>query len=243
MPTYGVLLRVYTPKAEEVPDRVKRATLHVRQIQEVAREFPRLKKTMLLVPRDHDCGKTAAALREAVEEFGTSVEVLDPPGYHSMEVLNEGVHALESHVSHAIIISGKALSYLTAKNLVTVDDAVSAGAKVAGLALPELAGIVRSGRIQNTFAVWDIEALTSVGGFDSKLDVEEVAPIIRLIRLYGPCVAPLECGGTGLDIHGSETAQARHEEVMRTKIEAQQHECERLEATFETIKAGVIIIW
>ena len=241
MPTYGVLLRVYTPKESEAEDRVRRAMVHVDKVQEVAREFPRLVHTTLIVPKDHDCGLTAPALTAAARAYDASVvSVIEPSGHHSMEALNQGVRKIYPHASHALIVSGKAMSYLT-KEVLTAFDAVSArGAKVAGLALPELADIVSSGRIQNTFAAWNLDALIRVGYFDSALGVEEVAPIIRMIREFGPCVAPIACADGALDIHDSETARERHREVMRTKIEAQELECARLRSSFEFIKTGVI---
>lgn len=240
MPTYGVLLRVYTPKLEETPDRVRRAVAHVEQARAVAEKFPRLAHMTIVVPRDHDCGETVRLLEAALKKHDAFVNVVNPEGHHSMEALNQGARAIYPHASHALIVSGKAMSYLTSETLAHFDEAFSRGAKVAGLALPELADIVREGRIQNTFAAWNLDALIRVGFFDSALGVEEIAPSIRMVREYGPCIAPIECDAGTLDIHESETARQRHEEVMRTKAEAQLRECERLGATFETLKAGII---
>jgi hypothetical protein len=239
MRRYGILLRTYTAKPEGVADRVIRATEHMEQVQLVWAAFPALVHTVLLVPKDYDCGQTAHELRGG--GFDDTVTVLDPSGYHSCEVLNAGVLRLrELGCSHALILSGKAMPYLTAENLLRIDAAFASGAKVAGLALPELADIVRAGRIQNTFAAWDIEALWEVGCFDCREDVEEIAPLIRLIGRFGQCITPLDCEGGLLDVHPSAEAQERHRTVMAGKLAGQNRECVRLGANFATIQAHVL---
>ncbi len=241
--TYGVLLRVYTPKPGEVAGRVERAMKNARQFLAVSKEFPALRRLLLLVPIDHDCGHTHQALfDEGIVDEGMSnqVEAYEFYGHHSCEVLNEGLCRLFSNVTHALIVSGKAMSYLTAQNLQAIDDAFANGAKVAGLAVDELRDTVLSGRIQNTFAAWDIKALQGVGVFDSKDGVEEIAPLIRLARKYGKCIAPIDVGKGELNIQDSQTARARHEEVMRTKTARQQVECDRLGTSFWLIKNSVM---
>lgn len=235
-------MRVYTPRSEEVPDRVERSLKHAHQIEVVREEFLALHRALFLVPQDHDCGQTAEALsqRFATEGFGFA-EVHAFSGHHSCEVLNEGLRALAGDTTHAIIVSGKALSpYLNVSSLLAIDQAFMDGAKVAGLATDELRDIVRAGRIQNTFAAWDIEALLDQYAFDSKEGVEEIAPLIRLARKFGRCIVPINVDGGALDIHSSETATARHKEVMATKIARQTAECERLGSNFEFIRNAIM---
>lgn len=236
--TYGVLLRVYTPKADEVAGRVERAVAHVRHFQAVQEEFPALKRIMLLVPSDYDCGYTAAALEVTLPELAH--DVLEVPGHHSCEVLNEGVGQLEFTDSNALIVSGKAMSYLTPAVMHGIDQAFADGALVAGLAIDELRDVVLSGRLQNTFAVWHIDALRGIGGFDSRTGVEEVAPLARLVKEYGKCIAPLDVAGGTLDIAESDTARARHAEVMSTKLSRQLAECERVGSSFDEIRSGIL---
>jgi len=240
--TYGLLLRVYTPKTQEVKARVDRALEHVKQVSIVRQDFKSLNRLMLLVPRDYDCGETVSALRRRLKDegFGARVSVFASHGHHSCEVLNEGLMELLGDVSHALIVSGKAMPYLTFAAMLAIDRAFVTGAKVAGLAVDELRSVVFSGRIQNTFAAWDIESLLQVGGFDSQGGVEEIAPLIRFARRYGKCIAPIEVGAGVLDVFATETARKRHEEVMATKLARQQAECDRLDADFKFIRDAVM---
>lgn len=240
MRTYGVLLRVYTASADEVPGRVSRAIEHLTDLYR-SRLTTGPKRVIVLVPADYDCGQTGEALRSRVHETGAPrdfASVIEPKGYHSLDVLNAGVRQLrEEGVTHGIILSGKAMPYARPRAFAAIDDACEKGALVAGLALPELADIVRAGRIQNTFACWNIDALTTVGAFDSALDVEEIAPIIRIGRRYGACIAPIEVGEGQLDVHASTEARERHRQVMDEKIARQHKECERLDADFAFIRS------
>ena len=240
--TYGVLLRVYTPKPEEVEGRVERAIKHIRQILAVSKEFPALRRVMILVPLDHDCKQTCQALLDRLELDGLSdhVEVYMPPGYHSCEVLNWGLAELSTNISHALIVSGKAVQYLTRDAMLAIDKAFDGGAKVAGLAVDELRCMVLDGRIQNTFATWDIRALIQSGKFDSMVDVEEIAVLIRLARTFGKCIAPIDVVSDSLDLHGTPTSRKRHEDVMRMKTGKQREECTRLGADFGFIQRSVM---
>lgn len=240
--TYGVLLRVYTPKAEEVAERVERALKHVRQILRVSKEFPALQRVVLLVPHDYDCGLVYRALwsRIATEWLKDFVAIYTPHGHHSCEVLNRGLTKLSRDVSHTVIISGKAMSYLTPSTMRAIDGTFADGAKVSGLAVDELRDIVLAGRIQNTFAAWENESLIKVGAFDSKLGVEEIAPLVRMVKKFECCIAPIDVVTGKLEVLASETALARHHEVMTTKIERQQQELKRVDSNFDEISAGIM---
>lgn len=240
--TYGLLLRVYTPKAEEVADRVERAMKHIHHVFDVAKEFPALHRVVIVVPCDYDCGLTYQVLSKRIDAEGlfSMFSILTPTGHHSCEALNFGLVATHLESTHALIISGKAMSYLTKPAMRAIDEAFANGAKVAGLAVDELRDTVLAGRIQNTFAAWDIDALYQVGEFDSKGGVEEMAPLVRLGRKYGRCIAPLDTGAGALDIHESETARARHNEVMLTKLDRQLKEVLRVGSSFVEISSCVM---
>lgn len=240
--SYDLVLRVYTPKPEEVAARVERALKHVRQVVELSKEFPALRRVVLLVPRDYDCGQTYQALSAGVDAEGLldRVATYAPSGHHSCEVLNFGLRIAHLDASHAIVISGKAMPNLTSSALRRIDQAFEKGAKVSGLAVDELRDIVLGGCIQNTFAVWEADALWQVGGFDSSTGVEEIAPLARLVRKFGPCIAPIDPGAGKLDIHASETARARHHEVMTTKIVRQKAELKRVDADFSDVVSGLM---
>jgi hypothetical protein len=239
--TYGVLVRVYTPKAEEVPARVERAVAHAQQLATLWLTHPVIQRIAFVVPSEYDCGATATALEDQLLEEGMrGIDVWSLPGHHSCEVLNEGIARLQLAVTHAVIISGKAMSYLTVEAMNAVDQAFADSAKVAGVAVDELREVVLSGRIQNTFAAWDIDALRGVGGFDSSLGIEEIAPTARLAEKYGRCIAPLDAAGGALNIAPSETARARHLDVMTTKLARQRSEAERVGSSFEQIMAAIL---
>lgn len=237
--TYGVLLRVYTPKPTEVADRVERAMAYAEQLANVQPQFPTLRRVAFLVPSDYDCGETARMLEERLSD-SHGFDVWTLPGHHSCEVLNEGITRLQLAVTHAIIVSGKAMSYMTLEVMRAIEHAFADSAKVTGIAVDELRDVVLSGRIQNTFAAWDIDALCGVDGFDSSTGVEEIAPIARLGEKYGQCLAPLDASGGALDIAPSETARVRHLEVMTTKLARQQMEAERVGSSFSLIKASIL---
>jgi len=239
--TYDILVRVYTPKPEEVPSRVERAIKHGRQIIAVSKEFPQLKRANFLVPEDYDCGQTFGALVARFRGEGFSrkqVGLHAYGGYHSCEALNKTLLGLSE--SNVLIVSGKAMTYLTALSLQKIDDAFARGAKASGLAVGELRDIVLSGRLQNTFTAWDRQALLLEEGFDNRKDVEEIAPLIRLARRYGKCIAPIDVEGEGLDVHMSPTALERHRHVMGEKVKRQQEDCERLGADFDFIREHVM---
>ena len=58
----GLLLRVYTPKPDEVAGRVMRTLQHIALAYAVMKDFPRLTHIIILVPVDYNSGLTAQAL-------------------------------------------------------------------------------------------------------------------------------------------------------------------------------------
>lgn len=241
---YGIVIRSYTKKPEEVEDRAQRALEVAQRAHQLHfGRTPVFSTIILLVPKDYDCGQTADAIRKkfAAENLDRFV-VLEAAGHHSCEVLNRASQMLLDvhNVDRMLIMSGKAAEYLTAAAMENIDLAFDRGAKVVGFAVDELADIVREGRVQNTFCAWDLKALFATGGFDSRTGVEELAPTVRLVRDYGPCVAVLEAPGGKLDILQSETARARHAEVMATKEARQLNEARRMGVDFVFIREGVM---
>lgn len=239
---YSVVVRVYTPKREEVVERVDRAMGHAQHFLKVRKQFPALSRLVLLVPNDYDCGDTLGALLERLSAKGLFGNVVPygPLGHHSCEVLNFGMSAAAKDSSHALIVSGKAMSYLTVPVMRAIDEAFTNGAKAVGIAADELKELVLVGRIQNTFAAWELDALNKVGNFDSKTGVEEIAPLVRLVREFGKCIAPINVVTGKLDVLSSETALARHREVMTTKLARQQDELARVNSCFSEITAGIM---
>lgn len=241
---YGIIFRSFAKTEESIKEVVSRAieSANIASSVEVqGKKF--FEKIVFLVPTKYDCGKTADAIREEMRG-NDIVAVLEADGHHSCEALNSGLRYLDLlGITHAAIVSNKARAYLTESTLLAIGNTFLSGAKVAGVALSELREIVLEGRVQNTFAVWDIEAVLNldVPGFDSRSGVEEIAPSVRLIRKYGACIAVIHPPSVGLDIRSSKDGLERHKEVMETKINRQSEEVERVASDFNfIIKSGVM---
>lgn len=242
----GLILRSYTKRPEDVAGVVARA------VKSVARASTLLDSNgeeifsaiIVLVPQDYDCGETAKALKKELklfEDCAPSVVSLEVSGHHSCGVLNQGVAALDGLVDYAVIISNKAIQALTADIMEAMLEAFDNGARVVGVAVDELQDIVREGRIQNTFAGWDVLAFGDVGGFDSEKGVEEISPTVCLIRQHGPCIAVLDpVEKPTLDIRKTADGDARHKEVMNTKLARQLAEVQRVGSDFDFIKSGIM---
>lgn len=135
-------------------------------------------------------------------------------------LLNYGiVNQLEDRIPYSFIIRHAAQTYITEKNTAALLAAMHNKARVAGLAVRELHDSVMHGRIVNTFSVWHNKSLMTVGGFDVRAAMplrgsehpiittsdehgnmhshplagsEEIIPLIRMVRNFGPCIAPIE---------------------------------------------------
>ena len=95
--------------------------------------------------------------------------------------------------------------------------------------------------IQNTFALWDVHALTDHGGFDADNGVEEVAPIIRQLREDLQSVALMEGPpGARLNIRKTGDGQTRHTEVRETKLARQHDEASKLGVPLAFIAENLI---
>lgn len=241
----GLLLRSYAKKSEDVPEVVSRAIKSIKQAQSLfnTENDLMLSPVLVLVPSDRDCGLTVGAITLALADCSfENVFVVSASGNASSEVLNYGVEILTTFgIRHVVILSNKAIDTLTVPVLENILSFLNMGIKYVGVATGSLKDIVAKGRIQNTCAAWEMEALQKVGGFDSEIGVEEIAPTIRLIRRYGPCgaiVFPQE--ETSLDIRKSAEGASSHAKIMDTKISRQKSECERLHSDFSFIEGGIV---
>lgn len=242
---YAILLRVYTPKLGEVPERVDRALRYVSQVAQMRSKLPSIIKLVFIVPFLHDCGNTARALRESLSRVHGNelVEVVEAEGHHSSGALNRGVAEAEKlGATHVVIISGKAMSYFNSDVWTKIEEVLDSHSElgVVGVAVEELRKMVMSGRVQNTFAVWNIEMLNKAGGFNATNGVEEIAPLVQMIRMFGSCIGLINQPGEVLNIADSDTARARHNEVMNTKKSRQEEEFRLL--GFGTLQDGIAFL-
>ncbi len=222
---------------------------------------------------DCDCGKTASYLRGRLPAKAAA-DVLDVRhGDLFCGLLNYGVaKLLRERIDFVTILSHGALSYLREDVLKQMVDAFERGAAVSGIAIEELSQYVLEGRIANTFATWDAVKLMTVGGFDfraaqpkkddptasylqgwseekgevfyPRAGVEEIIPLIRLGRTFGPCIAPIKPVGVAewetpdpiTDRQGYE----RHLKKMGTKLQRQTAHAAFESADVDAIKGFVM---
>lgn len=231
----GALLRVYSTKPELVlgnVDMIQHAIGRLFSIHVAGQ--PALRQVDILVWADEryapesDCGLTAAALREAFKENRYVVVHEVKRGDLFCGILNFGVLRQATKGMHwTLILSKEAFPYVTVETMEAVYEAASRGARAVGVALNELTDSICQGRIANTFALWHIESLGTVGGFDLRAakptpgdklaryaagyspkdrgevfyhvaGVEEVRSLARMVQLFGKCIAPVLPRGEGL---------------------------------------------
>ncbi|MFH1178305.1 MAG: hypothetical protein V1711_01080 [bacterium] len=242
----GILLRGYAKTKSEVEDVVGRLLRSVAKATEIG-----FSHIAVLVSKEKDCGETGITVIERIK-FPSSVRtaVLSPKGNDS-DVLNAGITFLKEYrCQHVFIVSNKAIEYLTAENVSKMLAAFDEWALVAGLAVrdpkikfpgddPDYIGILH-GRISNVFSAWDMGALNMVGGFTSKIGVEETSVLIRLVRgVRKICIAPvLPEEQTGINVSALRTSH--HEAIFSTKKERQLKEAEHEGGSFELIRSGIL---
>lgn len=242
----GLLLRSYAKDSKDVPGIVARAVKSINHATSLLREDgePVFAAILVVVPGDYDCGITTRSILNALPTNHCSqhVYVIEVPGHHSCEALNEGIDIFESmNIDYAVILSNKAIKSCTVGIIDAMIDSFSRGAKVVGVAIDELKDFVFEGRVQNTFSGWSVTALRTVGGFSSQAGVEEVTPTVRLLWTYDKCIAvlvPTEV--RTLDVRQTPDGRARHEEVMTTKLTRQQQEVQNMGVDFNFIKSGIM---
>lgn len=245
-PKIGIIFRSYAKKPELVPEVVERAIKSIKQAMSISFfDTHCFEKIFIVVPIDYDCGLTAGELEKRISEESLSlwVDVLCYHGHHSCEVLDVAMTKMGwYYIRFCLIISHKAIQYLTTETMRKVIFALYQDFHVVGVRIKELNDVQES-PIQNTFAVWDMKTMPfnekHQWGFDSELGVEEVAPLIRLQKLYGKCAAIINAEGS-LNIRESEDGKARHKEVRDTKRARQEQEATRLGVTLDFIKENIV---
>lgn len=203
-----------------------------------------------------DCGLTAAALKVEIPDAFV-VEITE--GDKFVDILNAGLRLqADKGVTHTMILSKEATSYLTPTTYAKMLDAFGKGAMVAGIHMPrELGNSVLEGRIANTCAVWDLESLLLVGGFDPfsrslangeaerPAGVEEIIPLLRLVRKYGKCIAAITSDAEGA-AYKLPTQEEDPEEFLRnekkfgSKLPRQKAMAAYVHGTLEELQAGVM---
>lgn len=235
--TTGVLVRAYAKESEKMPEVVARAVENAKILSKI------FVGVAIVVPRDYDCGSTAEKIREGLALLELqNIIVVEPHGHHSREALNEGILELVLRfdvIDRVAIISGKAVGNISPAVMTGVNEAFENGARVVGLAIEKLAPIVLEGRVQNTFAVWDIPSFVEVGGFASKEGVEEIEPLVELVRQFGKCIAVLQPKDGGKLVI-RDGGHDRHKEVINYKIERQQSAVSCLGVDFTFIQSGIL---
>lgn len=228
----GVVARLFAKRRKDVDGRVQKARTLIQAL--LALELPnqrkRFKSIDLVVwddPKfDSDCGYTAPALRTMIGvEFAEHADYInvhkESHGDLFCGLLNRAVYRQGRRgCDYTMIVSPESADYLTQDNFDQMWRALGKGAKVTGMAISEITDSILEGRIGNSCAIWDNEALMSVGGFDltaakpSKENerfhpvmqgrdaggnptfyhlagVEEVIPLARLVLEHGACIAPI----------------------------------------------------
>ncbi len=192
-------------------------------------------------------------------------------------ILNYGnARLLRAGCDYSIILSKEAEAYFTAEAASDLVAAAEAGALAMGLALTELTESIMQGRIANTFAMWNLMSLIQVGGFDLRsakpkkdapikpraeawdsaknfytydnAGVEEIVPLVRLIRTFGPCVAPILPRGEGVrvwqapDPKQDPEGYIRHVNKLGTKFVRQSYfaQAEGTDPELSFMKGGVM---
>lgn len=171
-------------------------------------------------------------------------------------ILNYGIaHQLRDRVDYSMILSTQVRSYFNSDTVLKMIEALANKALAVGVAIEELSDSIQKGRIANTFSLWDNVALMTVGGFDLRAakprkdeklihylqgwskekgevyyqfaGVEEIIPLIRLIRTFGSCIASIKPQGieakewVAPDPAVNPEGFARHLKKMGTKFERQ----------------------
>ncbi len=219
----ALILRAFAKDAQAVPQRVAMLREMITTALSVDIDGEQaIKVVHIVVPEDRaygdvDCGLLAPALQE---EFAGNKQVRIHRLLHGdifCAALNFGIFkASVGGSKYSIIASAEARSYMNAPTLEGLFQAMGSGAKVAGVAINELQESILEGRIANTFAMWDNEALSTVAGFSPRAakprndkeavymrgwsedqgevfyplaGVEEMIPLARLVKAHGKCIA------------------------------------------------------
>ncbi len=190
-------------------------------------------------------------------------------------ILNYGVgRLLRAGCDYGLIFSKEAEEYFTTESAEDLVKAAEDGALVAGIALNELTESIMQGRIANTFAMWHLMSLVQVGIFDYRnakpkkdaaivhraqawdieknfwhydlAGVEEIIPMIRLVRTFGPCLAPILPRGDGVKVWKAPDPKVdlegyqRHLNKLQTKFVRQNYFATVEDADLSVLTGGVM---
>lgn len=165
---FGLLLRVFAMKEQDVPKRVAM----VREFVERARKTP-IKRVDVVVwynkayGNRSDCGMTFFAMQKEFESEKNFVHIHElTTGDLYVSALNFGISEQVRHVDFTVIASPEARSYFTPETFDGIVKAHANGARVCGVAITELEQSILEGRLSNTYCSWHISSLMQVGMFD-----------------------------------------------------------------------------
>lgn len=238
--SYGLVVRIHGPDDIGAKARVEEALANFFLLR--LRVPHGIEETFFLVAQDHDGGNTYNRLNAGLAGQGltTHHHLFPVAGHPNREVLNSGALMLmRCGVTHMIVASVRALPHLSKSLLERIDLWFDKGARVVGVAAGDLSEMIHEGCVQNTLAVWEIEALHRAGWFASEV-AEEIAPLVGLVRKHGKCIAVVEGGEGHRDIRDSPAARA-HTPHQRALKEAQQaKELERVRGEFGMLALAVM---
>jgi len=140
-----------------------------------------------------------------------------------------------SHVDVMVTLAPSAARYFDRDTAEDVMSALKAGVRVVGISIPEdgIDELVYRGTLGGPIVAWDLKSLVGVGGFDERAaqprigeenpnaGCEEIYPLVRIIKKYGACMAPVQTQARveRRKLEGEDLA--RHEKQIATKTEHQ----------------------
>lgn len=236
-----LLFRSYAKTEEGVVEVVRRAIKSAQHVAGVADmcALPALMPAFL-VPSDHDSGKTARALRYTFDNEGISAIVLEEKGSANARALTAGIETLaDMGYTDVIIISNKAVEFLTADVLVKIGELDRGGFNPISVRIPEI-DAVSCVSVSNTFCFWNIAQLRRVGGFVTDTGVEEIIPLVKMIKELGVKPAVIEVGvSISLDIRMSADGIMHHKGVKDSKTERQEKQLDIAGVTAEWLRTKI----
>lgn len=143
------------------------------------------------------------------------------------DLMQEQRHA---GITHSFVWSAEAFSYADKHTIQTMLRAAGKGARAVGVLLHEYADLMRQcGWVMNTAALWDLQSLQAVDGFDLRAQLppetygtassaEEVLTEIALVLRFGRCIALVPAPEGAGYIAPHPERQPREAEIHAAKI-------------------------
>lgn len=254
----GIVARLFSAEPGLVDKNVKMMLKLIEAFALVKKTHSEIAVLDIVIPTnpdfvDVDCGKTEQALWDAVGEVDW-IRISTTQCGLFCGLLNETMtKQRDEGCTHSLVVSSGCADYVTDANIANLVAAAEAGALVTGLALNELHDSIMAGRIPNTFAVWRLEELFGVGGFDLRMEnalrakptkltgVEEMIPQLKLVRQHGKCLMPIEPVSAAVWNAPTDAAGAqRHKDKMGSKLVRQEYAVNLEGGTLDEIRAGVM---